>query len=713
MTDLSLEARLDEVLRIPKERDRVVPLEGIVADADAAGRRQLAFAARRMLASAYQVSGQWHLAFTVFARSLRDFDAHPNDSRTGELLDWYSFMITSMAEFPDITMDQLREAFADIERRLSGSGYTLRKAHAAHRWVAQLAGDWDDEERYYRKWMAAGGPSWNSVWDFEADVERLVLRGDEKSLARARDIALPVLDGERRFSEPSAPIQCLMLMPLALAGDGERATAAYRAASRLISSGTVPIRYEYSGLLHEFCARTGNLGSGLEDMFCRVPGIYKLNRPNGQMEYAASLSLLCRELTAHGFGDFRFRGPDDTGRVPVAEMARYFRRTALDFAAKFDARNGTAAQGDRIRRRLDASPLPGEPPIAARGPELAPLPPVPPGLTDEQLLARAEELHERSEDNAAWQYLAPIADPPPARLAARVAEVQARLSWNGRPRIRELLQLAERGHAGAGDEVRALICRGWLGRWETEYGDREAGFAMTADAVTRLKKKRARSALSQAMRLHAKGIRAQGQLREAHEMLLSAFHQAGKVDDKLAAGWAVLWTAEWFNSDLEAPGVSTALHAKRFLTEAGAPALVIYALEAARITYGKHGTPEEFSALVEKELAGLPPDADPDLLRYLRSRRGLDRIAAGQAADAVDDLQYAADRARARFNDNGEEGYHLAVALHAARRPADALRELEEALPMLNRRRKRGSLPDPEMADRARDLKADCARMIS
>ena len=82
-----------------------------------------------------------------------------------------------MAEFPEISLSQINGAFDDMERRFKAGGHSLRDVYASRRWVCQLIGEWDAEERYYRQWLAAGGPRPGDVWEFEAEIERLVLRG--------------------------------------------------------------------------------------------------------------------------------------------------------------------------------------------------------------------------------------------------------------------------------------------------------------------------------------------------------------------------------------------------------------------------------------------------------------------------------------------------------------------------------------------------------
>jgi hypothetical protein len=359
-TEAELRARLEQASQTHFGEAQTSAMEDVVRHADAGGFHRLAFDARRRLAGAYQVDRQWDKAFPLFYRCLNDHDRRPGDFTPEEelgLREWYAFMVTTMAEFPEVTLDQIRSALDDVERRFRVGGHSLREVCSTRRWVAQVTGDWDEEERCYQLWHAAGGPRPGSVWDFEAEIERLVLRGDQASLARAHQLAAPVLVGQMSFSEPAVPIQCLMLMPLARAGELELAAVTYRRARRELCESERVYRYDYSAMLHEFCALTGNPYQGLQDMKPRVRGFYTLNRPHGKMEYAASLAVLCRYLTAVGAGGRTVPGTGPGHEVVIGVLAGEAWHIATDLAARFDQRNQNSWQGNMIRARLAGTPV--------------------------------------------------------------------------------------------------------------------------------------------------------------------------------------------------------------------------------------------------------------------------------------------------------------------------------------------------------------------
>lgn len=130
----------------------------------------------------------------------------------------------------------------------------------------------------------------------------------------------------------------------------------YRRARRELSESGRVYRYDYSAMLHEFCALTGNPYQGLQDMRLRVRGFYTLNRPYGKMQYAASLAVLCRYLTAVGAGGRAVPGTGPGHEVVIGVLAGEAWHIAMDLAARFDQRNQNSWQGNRIRARLAAAP---------------------------------------------------------------------------------------------------------------------------------------------------------------------------------------------------------------------------------------------------------------------------------------------------------------------------------------------------------------------
>ena len=179
-TEAELAAQFTAAGQMPHGEGQTSAMEDVVRHADAGGYLRLAFAARRGLADAYCYDRQWDKAFPLFARCLSEYDQRPGEYGAEEewqLREWYAWMAMTMAEFPEITLAQVHGALDDVTARVQAGGHSLREVHAARRAVAQFVGDWDEEDRCYRMWQAAGGP---------AARQRQGLRGRDRAAAAAR-----------------------------------------------------------------------------------------------------------------------------------------------------------------------------------------------------------------------------------------------------------------------------------------------------------------------------------------------------------------------------------------------------------------------------------------------------------------------------------------------------------------------------------------------
>jgi tetratricopeptide (TPR) repeat protein len=442
-------------------------LEDVVRHADAGGFPRLAFAARRALASAYCVGRQWDRAFPLFSRCLSEHDARKREFSPAEeasLRSWYCWIIQSMAEFPAISLPQIYAALDDVEQRYQAAGQNLREVYETRRSVAHIAADWQQEEHYFRQWMAAGGPG-PGLWDFALQVDRLTDRGAD---AAAYELAAPVLAGARTFGGPPVPVWIDMLLPLARLGRNAEARQAFRGARRNIFRDVY--RFEYSGKLIEFCALTGNLDAGLDLVSAMMWGFDTLNRPTGRMDFAASVAVQMQQMVGAGRGDepVRWSKQDQDEHVTAAQLLERMRGIALDLAAQFDARNGTTAQGDRVRARLAAQPV-GR--IGLGGVSFRVRLPIPPGLPAEDLLSRAEWHLDRGQREVARDHLRALGQPPP-HLAARRSHLLALLD-GGADAGPEMSRLAEEYQA-ADDLTRMLLCYCDVAMWMADHDRHDA-----------------------------------------------------------------------------------------------------------------------------------------------------------------------------------------------------------------------------------------------
>ncbi|PZS27434.1 MAG: hypothetical protein DLM58_18850, partial [Pseudonocardiales bacterium] len=463
-------AMLDQAEGMDDGEAKSALMEDVVRHADAAELHRLAFAARRSLANAYCVDRRWDKAFPLFSRCLSEYDQRAGEFGPVEgqaLRQWYPWIVQSMVEFPEITLRQIYGALDDIERRFPADQGVIRDVLGVRRWLAEAACDWAEEEHCYQRWLAAGGVDPNSIWDFVTNLERLVNRGDDASLARARALAAPALAGHLSFDEPITPIQCVMALPLARLGETAEAKNAFKHAKRGLEKGG-PYRFEYTGMLIEYCALAGDEVDGIIYLMRSLWGFYDLHRPYGKMRYATSAAVLTGQLIQAGRGNEKIkivvpRGEEEPREIPAKkwttakELHEQLTAIAFDLAARFDARNGGSGVTTAVRARLTPANMDEQPLFLPSIPRRqAMLSPLPPGLSAEQLLDRAEWHAKRFEDNEIPQCLNAIGHPP-AHLSGRFAELRAR---TGPHHERESgLRQAAALHQQLGDRRRHQLCR--------------------------------------------------------------------------------------------------------------------------------------------------------------------------------------------------------------------------------------------------------------
>ncbi|MFB6872489.1 hypothetical protein [Streptomyces sp. NPDC056323] len=124
------------------------------------------------------------------------------------------------------------------------------------------------------------------------------------------------------------------------------------------------------------------------------------------MDYLAVTALLMDRLTALGHGGQSVPGPAGTDWT-ASSLAAHARARALELAARFDGRNGTARVGTLVRERLDRRPLvdrlppgvrAGRPAAPPGKSEAAPAPsPETPAKTPPNLTALLAEAHRLSD----------------------------------------------------------------------------------------------------------------------------------------------------------------------------------------------------------------------------------------------------------------------------------------------------------------------------
>jgi tetratricopeptide (TPR) repeat protein len=350
----SLWRLLGEVREMPFGPGQIAAVEEVVAHADAAGLPELAFAARMQATTAYTYGGEPAKAFVTFSWCLSEFDRGPgyHDENDSHLILWhFKYMVSALTRFPELPLDRTFAVLTDMERRYRDGGHSLYAVYSLRHLVARHLGDAEAAEYWYQRWSQAQRDQLADCagCDPGRRVEYLASLGRDEEAVR---LAEPVLAGRLTCKEQPQGMLTALLRPYLRTGRLAEAADAHRRAYRVHRQYLADLADIADHV--EFCAETGNEARGLAILERHLDWLDRAPSPYAAMEFAAASARVLRRLTETG------RGGEPVGpsaSIVVSELAERMAATATSLAERFDTRNGTSYQSERIAARLAAEPL--------------------------------------------------------------------------------------------------------------------------------------------------------------------------------------------------------------------------------------------------------------------------------------------------------------------------------------------------------------------
>jgi len=518
--------------REPYGRSRTVTAEQLVEAADRLEDPEVQVVALLDLMEAYEFDGELRKTPVVFARVLKLWDTRREafSPWAEQQVYWrFKWVSSALLEVPDVPLAAVERWHEEMRERYLAAGHDLQPYYRRRYALAAHTGTGAADA--FDLWATRRRTPLSDCEACETHTRALyhVERGDD---ARALEEWEPVLTGRQTCAEEPWNSQASALLPLLRRGRLDEARSAhltgYRRARGKAALATAIGRHI------EFCALSGNAARGVEILAENRELLDTLGDPDSRLHLLTGVEVLLGVLVADGHADLPVSGPG--GRSWTAgELAARLRSEADGIAARFDARNGTSAVGDRRRARLAAKPLLAEPlplgvhaaavvpaPRAAQEPEVIATPAAAPGtaapdaevpadFTALVLLARERADVSHPEASRLWKRIAALLDAsePDAsqldaaevggvtRLRAEIAEqaaydtaeeededdapASAAAVDPDSPDARRARLLAEAAELfeAAGLPGRALAMR--ARRYATELGDADAPGAPAAD----------------------------------------------------------------------------------------------------------------------------------------------------------------------------------------------------------------------------------------
>ena len=488
---------LRQAEELPYGAHRTALVEQVIAEADAGRYPALAFQARLTGTTCYIYGGEPAKSVDTFAWCLAEFDSDPAGYAPSRLTLLWQFKstVTALLAVPETPLARVHEVLADMERRWTDGGHSPHAVYSLRHVVARHVGDDAAAQSWYDRWLSSPRDQLSdcAACDPGRRVRWLTRQG---RYAEAVRVAEPVLDGRSTCSEQPQGILTDLLEPYLRSGALSDARDAHRRAYRRLR-GNVASMFEVADHLW-FCAVTGNTARGVEIVERHLPWLDVAPTPLAELRFASRAALVLRSAA----GQRRLHRPGHGTRagapVTAAALGRELADRALELAGRFDARNGSGYQTERVHAVLDAQPIVAALPLVPPPPRRPPRvprphvqPEVPADTAPDAMLDRAEQHYRRGEFPVAYAWWHAFDD--------RYAAAELTALQRGRRADGHALETANGGdlasaqtawhsaiglYAEAGDELRRQIARGRLGLGYCVTGRGEAGLAMVEETTT-------------------------------------------------------------------------------------------------------------------------------------------------------------------------------------------------------------------------------------
>jgi hypothetical protein len=361
-----IEELRDQAYVLPEGPSKLAFLEEAVRLADVHQDVALADDVRKELINAATFSGYPEKALVAFSWRLAQCDRDPDKFPEQQILWEYKWIADSLTDFPQISRQQIDDAFDDMARRCERSGAGLRAVHKL-RWQSALNRCEPDTAReYYRKWEQTPR-DWNTdcaACEQDDFVEYHLFLGEKE---KALELAEPILDGTLRCATIPQNTYGRVLLPLVQLGQVDKAAIYHRRGYRLICNNRKFLSAISNHL--RFFALTDNFAQALRLLEKHLEWALEAKDLLTQWRFLLAARFCLRRLAENGHTSLKLRLSKaaacfrEEGTYEVAVVASWLDELCRELAARFDARNGNdgfahllAAQ-DELKQWVTPYPL--------------------------------------------------------------------------------------------------------------------------------------------------------------------------------------------------------------------------------------------------------------------------------------------------------------------------------------------------------------------
>lgn len=350
---MQVEELRDQTYVLPDGPAKLALLEEAVRLADTHQDVALGDEVRDDLIRTATFSGYPEKALVAFSWRLAQADRDPERFPDRRLLWQYKWIAARLKNFPQISREQIDDAFNDMAQRCQRAGYGLRCIHDLRGDTAMFLCEPEEAQRHYRTWEKTPRDANSDCLACEQNHRvfyHLFLGKKEKAL----QLAEPILRGAMRCAEIPHITYANVLLPLLQLGQVEQAAEYHHKGYRLIATNRNFLAQIGDHLL--FLALTDNLLRGIHLFEKHVSWALEVNDQRERWLFFLGARFLLSRVVESGTTSLKLRLPkalpcyQEEGRYESAILASWLDETCRDLAARFDERNGN----DGFRRRLKA-----------------------------------------------------------------------------------------------------------------------------------------------------------------------------------------------------------------------------------------------------------------------------------------------------------------------------------------------------------------------
>lgn len=299
--------------------------------------------AKELIHAAWYREGRFDYEMLGFGRLKALYESDPRyvDLR-GQVLWYYKWVAEHIAEYIDVSPEQIETTFVSMEKYFKDQEETLRPIYALRCRTAAMMGKTSQAELFYEQWQQAerGDSDDCPACQTQTTVQFLLDLGRPEE---ALEAAGPVLSGDQQCEEVPATTFSRLLLPLLLVGRADMALAMSSFVRRQVRKVKNLLGYLADHVV--FLSLIGFLDPAKRLAFVMICSAEESLNSYDRFQAWRAAWMLLAQLQKHGQNlallPRRVPIAAKGEPLPIADAIAFFEGRVREIAEAFDRRNGT------------------------------------------------------------------------------------------------------------------------------------------------------------------------------------------------------------------------------------------------------------------------------------------------------------------------------------------------------------------------------------